>query len=90
MCGLSIATGLFERSGIVEGTIVGFVGIDMKFRAPVRIGDTISLAYSVARVRGGQDGEGGVVIFHGEVVNQHGEIVMEGHITTLVKGKPVG
>lgn len=90
MCGLSIATGLFERSGIVEGTIIGFVGIEMKFRAPVRIGDTIRLAYSVARARGGQGGEGGVVIFHGEVVNQDDEIVMDGHITTLVKSRPAG
>src|SRR5215510_4236797 len=45
MCALSIITGLFERSGVVEGTIVGFVGLDMKFRQPVRVGDTVRLAY---------------------------------------------
>ncbi len=88
MCALSIVTGLFERSGVVEGTIVGFVGLDMKFRQPVRAGDTLRLAFRVTRLLAGNGGEAGVVMFHGDGLNQRDEVVMDGTLTALVKRRP--
>ena len=38
---LSMATGLTERLGILNQTVLGFMGLDWEFRAAVKIGDTI-------------------------------------------------
>lgn len=87
MCVLSIVTGLFERSGVVEGTILGFISLDMKWRLAVRAGDTIRLGFAVKATLRGSQADAGIVIFRGEAYNQRDETVLDGQITALVRRK---
>ncbi|HVP78830.1 MAG TPA: MaoC/PaaZ C-terminal domain-containing protein [Thermodesulfobacteriota bacterium] len=89
MCGLSMATGLLVRLNIFEGTIVAFYGIDqLRFRAPIKIGDTIHVVAKVIEKKESKKEGEGLVAFQVNVVNQHGAPVMEGVVKTLMKKRP--
>ena len=88
LLGLSIASGLAVRSGFIEGTVIAFMAVDWKFRAAVKIGDTIHVHAEVAEVKAMPRLGGGMVTFNVEVPNQRGEITMKGTWTMLVKFQP--
>ena len=89
MCGLSMATGLLVRLNIFEGTIVAFYGIDqLRFRAPIKIGDTIHVVAKVIEKKESKKEGEGLVAFQVNVVNQDGTSVMEGVVKTLMKKRP--
>ena len=84
MCGFSMATGLLVRLNIFEGTILAFYGIDQwRFRAPIKIGDTIHVKAKVIEKR--ESKKGGIVEFEMDVVNQDGISVMGGIIKSMMK-----
>jgi acyl dehydratase len=85
--GLAIATGLAERTGLMATTVEAFLGLDWKFRAPIKIGDTIYATLEATQVRAMGDA-GGVVVFNVAVHNQRGETVQRGQWTVLVKRRP--
>lgn len=86
MCGFSMATGLLVRLNIFEGTIVAFYGIDQwRFRAPIRIGDTIHAVARVVEKRKSEKGGRGLVTFDLDVLNQGGVSVMGGRVKTMIK-----
>lgn len=87
LLGLAIASGLASRLGFLEGTVEAFLSLDWKFKAPIKIGDTVHIEASVARKRAMPD-LGGVVVFDVALVNQKGEVVQKGQWTVLVKRKP--
>lgn len=89
MCGLSMATGLLVRLNIFEGTIVAFYGIDqLRFRAPIKIGNTIHVVAKVIEKKESKKEGEGLVAFQVNVVNQDGTSVMEGVVKTLMKKRP--
>ena len=89
MCGFSMATGLLVRLNIFEGTIVAFYGIEQwRFRAPIKIGDTIHVVARVSETRESEKGRRGLVTFDLDVLNQDGALVMGGRIKTMVKMRP--
>ena len=89
MCGLSMATGLLVRLNIFEGTIVAFYGIDeLRFRAPIKIGDTIHVVAKVIEKKESKKEGQGLVAFKVNVVNQNGTSVMEWVLKTLMKKHP--
>ncbi len=89
MCGLSMATGLLVRLNIFEGTIVAFYGIDqLRFRAPIKIGDTIHVVAKVIEKKESKKEGEGLVAFQVNVVNQDRTSVMEGVVKTLMKKRP--
>ena len=50
--GLSIATGLGARTGMLDGTAIAFLGIeDWKFSKPIFLGDTVQVRMTVTDVR---------------------------------------
>jgi len=72
---LSIATGLWMRLGIFEGTLIAFYGIDrLRFIKPVRVGDTIKVKITVMEKT--EKGEYGLITFKNEIFNQNGELVV--------------
>jgi acyl dehydratase len=75
----SVATGLFARCGIMERTVVAFLGVDaLRFPAPVHIGDTVSATFEVTERRESRSREdSGIVDFGTVVTNQNGETVLE-------------
>ena len=89
MCGLSMATGLLVRLNLFEGTIVAFYGIDeLRFLAPIKIGDTIHVAAKVIEKKESKKEGQGLVTFLVDVVNQNGTSVMKGQVKVIVKNRP--
>ena len=88
LLGLSIASGLAIRLGFLEETVIAFMGLDWKFRAPIKIGDTIKVHAAVLEKKPMPRLGGGIVTFNVEVNNQRGETCQKGTWTMLVKMKP--
>ena len=87
LLGLAVASGLAARLGFLEGTVEAFLSLEWKFKAPIRIGDTIHLEAKVARKKAMKRLGGGIVSFEVQLLNQRGEVVQKGTWTVLVKGK---
>ncbi|WP_322802612.1 MaoC/PaaZ C-terminal domain-containing protein [Thermoflexus sp.] len=87
LLGLAIASGLATRLGFLEETVEAFTSLEWRFRAPIRIGDTIHVEIEVAQKRPAPNGRAGFVIFHVEVRNQRGEVVQKGQWTLLVRAR---
>ena len=82
-----LATGLFQRTGIVERTVVAFLGMNyMDIPNPVYIGDTISGVYecSAKRELNSRD-DAGYVEIDTTMTNQDGKSVFEGDMKFLFK-----
>ena len=89
LLGLSIASGLLDRLGFITGTVEAFMGLEWKFRGPIKIGDTIHAEARVARKKEMRRLGGGIVVFDVAVINQRGEVVQKGQWTVLIKSKPL-
>jgi acyl dehydratase len=87
LLGLSIASGLAWRTGFLEGTAEALTGLDWKFRAPIRLGDTIRLRAEVAKKKGMRRLGGGFVTFSLTLLNQNDEVTQKGTWTVLVRGQ---
>ena len=82
-----VATGLFQRTGIVERTVVAFLGMNyMDVPNPVFIGDTLSAVYECAEKRelDSRD-DAGYVEIDTRMTNQDDESVFEGDMKFLFK-----
>jgi acyl dehydratase len=91
LLGLSIASGLAMRTGILEGTVLAFREInEWKFSKPVFIGDTIHVEINVLETKAMPRLGGGTIVISLDVKNQRGEMVMKGSWTALVTSKPKG
>jgi len=88
LLGLSIASGLAARAGFIEGTALAFLGLDWRFKAPIHIGDTITLRARVTRTRPMPSAGGGIVVLDVAVVNQHGATVQQGEWSMMMRGRP--
>jgi len=87
LLGLSIATGLAMQMGFLDRTVEAFTTLEWKFRAPVKIGDTIHAEAEVTQKKA-VGPSGGFVTFNVVVKNQRGETCQKGTWTIVVKGKP--
>jgi acyl dehydratase len=85
LLGLSIASGLAVRTGVLEGTVIAFREIEgWKFIKPIYIGDTIHVEMEVKETKELRRIGGGSVLIELDVKNQNGETVMRGTWNTLV------
>ena len=84
-----LSTGLFQRTGIVERTVVAFLGMNyMDIPNPVFIGDTVSADFEVTEKRGlDSRDDAGLVVIDSEMTNQDGESVFAGDMKFLFKLK---
>lgn len=83
---LSFATGLRQRVGLFDGTLMGLLEIRRwRFRAPVRIGDTIRVRSEVIELHAGSKPDRGVMVQRVEVLNQADDVVNEGEFVLLLK-----
>jgi len=88
LLGLSIASGLAMRTGVLEGTVIAFREINTwKFVSPVFIGDTIHVEMEIAETKALPGIGGGSVKIALDVKNQSGETVMKGVWIALVLSK---
>jgi 3-hydroxybutyryl-CoA dehydratase len=87
LLGLSIASGLAWRTGLLEGTAEAITGMDWRFRNPICIGDTIRLRAEVRKKKEIPRLNGGFVTFSATVRNQRDETVQKGTWTLLVRSR---
>ncbi len=88
MCGLAIASGCVNRSGLIEGTTVAFKAIrEWSFRSPIYIGDTIYVKVEVKQKTDTGKPDRGLVSFWLTIINQRDEVVMEGQWDLLMARK---
>lgn len=89
LLGMSIASGLTMRSGVLEGTALAFREINnWKFSNPIYLGDTIHVELEVKETKPFPRLGGGAVIIQMTVKNQRDENTMRGDWTVLVASKP--
>lgn len=84
---LSMATGLAERLGFMNQTVIGFMGLDWQFRAAVKIGDTIRVQATVSEIKPMARLGGGYVTFKVQILNQDDKVAQRGTWTLLVASK---
>ncbi len=88
LLGLSVASGLAWQTGLLEGTAEAFIGLDWKFRAPIRIGDAIRLRMVATQKKEMPHLNGGFVTVSAVLLNQRDEVVQKGTWTVLVRSRP--
>lgn len=87
MLGIVIHSGLSQMLGIMEGTILAFLGMTWKFHLPIKIGDTIHVVQRVKEMRETSKEDRGILTFEKELVNQRGEVIQTGTTTVLLAKK---
>ncbi len=89
LLGISIASGLAMRTGVLEGTVIAFREINnWKFTNPVFIGDTIHAVLNIIETKAIPRLGGGSMVIEISVINQHDGVTMKGTWTVLVASKP--
>jgi 3-hydroxybutyryl-CoA dehydratase len=89
LLGLSIATGLIMRTGLLEGTVLAFREInEWKFVKPFLIGDTVYAELNVTETKALPRIGGGSITAAIVVKNQGDEICQRGSLNLLVLSKP--
>lgn len=87
--GLSVAMGLIAGTGVFEGCSIALLGIeDWKFRAPIRVGDTVRCRVEITSTRRTSSGDQGILGRRLTLLNQSGEVVQSGDIDLMVRMRP--
>ena len=81
----SVAEGLTLLSGILHGTGMAFLGVEMNVLKPVFIGDTITVELEVIDKREVKKVDRGIVTFLHRVINQENAVVMEYKIKRMLR-----
>lgn len=88
MFGLSMVTGLLDRTGLFGGSVIAMLGIrDWRFEAPIFVGDTLHFDMEIISKRLTSKGDRGIVDRKFYLLNQRGEAVQEGHIGMMIRLK---
>ena len=83
---LFVMGGLEEQIGIYDGTVIALVGLDkVRFKAPLRAGDTIHVEFEVVDLKGTSKPDCGIVVHKSQCVNQRGEVLIECEATHLMR-----
>ena len=89
LLGLSIASGLAWRTGILDGTVIAFREVnEWKFIKPVFIGDVVRAELNVTEAKPLPRIGAGSVVISVKLKNQKEETCMKGNWTMLVMLKP--
>ena len=83
----SVAEGLTILSGILHGTGIAFLGVEMTVLKPVFIGDTITVEIEIIEKRETKKTDRGIVTFSHHVKNQDNILVMEYKIKRMMRRK---
>ena len=84
---LSMVTGLKQRLGIFEGTVIAFLGLTWNFKAPVLFGDTIQARITIDKKKETSKPDRGVLYQKVEVLNQREEVVQDGEHILMMRRK---
>ena len=81
----AMATGMANWTGVFEGTTLALMQQLLQYKGVVKFGDTVHLELNVAEKKTTSKKDRGVVIFDARMVNQDGEIVLDGQWTLLMR-----
>ena len=84
---LAIQSGLFTRATAPYATL-GFGGLRWKFKAPVKIGDTIRLRAKVVEKKDLDKPDRGQITLDRTILNQRDEVVQQGQTDLVVQKRP--
>lgn len=84
LLGIALMSGLAQRTGITDGTVVAFLGLEWSFKGPIFIGDTIHVVQKVSSKREAKKPDRGIISFQTAVINQNGVVVQEGVRNILI------
>ena len=88
---LAVMSGLVTRMQLnphLEPSLMGLLDIQCRFPKPTFIGDTLRVRVEAAAKNETSKPDRGVVAFHRHVLNQRGEVVVEGTWKLLVRRRP--
>jgi|Deesub1362A_J573_1020465.scaffolds.fasta_scaffold00042_133 acyl dehydratase len=86
---LFLMGGLEEQLGIYDETVIALVGLDkVRFRAPLRVGDTIRVEFEVIDLKETSKPDRGLVVHRSRCINQKGEVLVECEATHLMQRRP--
>ena len=83
----SIGTGLSSQMGWFEGTTLALLEMTFRFKAPVKLGDTVHLVIKVKDKKPTSKPDRGILLMEANVLNQRDELVVEGEWTTMMRRK---
>ncbi len=86
----SYAIGLLTQLGHLERTVLAFRALELKFSAPVYIGDTIRAEMRVTEKKAARRMGGGWVTSEIRVRKQDGTVAQSGLMTVLLASAPAG
>lgn len=80
-----VAEGLTIQTGLLAGTGMAFLGLNLKITGPTRCNDTIYVDVEVTDRRPTKDTSRGIVTFTHTVRNQEGQTIMTYDVTRMIK-----
>lgn len=86
---LGMAFGLGARAGLFDETVLGLLGVQWTFSAPVRPGDTLRASIVVLEMRTTGKPDRGIVSLRFDLRNQASTPVQTGHCQIMFKRRPV-
>lgn len=91
MLNLALMHGLVVRGGRLVSSGLALLGwSEVRFTGPVRIGDTVQAEWETIALReSASRPEAGIVTDRVSLRNQHGDVVVTGTVTELVRKRPV-
>ncbi|EHI13621.1 hypothetical protein MPHLEI_24204 [Mycolicibacterium phlei RIVM601174] len=81
----SLAEGLVIQTLAFAGTGIAFLGMDLKVRQPVYVGDTVHAVVAISESRATRNPSRGLVVSTIKVHNHHGDEVLEYSPARLVR-----
>jgi acyl dehydratase len=81
----AMATGMANWTGVFEGTTIALMEQVIRYRSVTKLGDTVHLELTVTDRKTTSKPDRGVVIFESQILNQRGEVVIEGQWTLMMR-----
>lgn len=85
LLGASIATGLWGRMGLVDGSTIAALNTAWKFVGAIKIGDTIHCEVTVAGIsRSSSKPDRGIITLEYKILNQNGDLCQTGEMSSMM------
>src|SRR5512145_2997713 len=81
----ALSEGLVMQTGLIHGTGMAWLGGEIRLVAPVLHGDTIHVEVEIVDKRETRRPDRGIVTYQHRVLNQRGELVLEGRVQRMIR-----
>jgi acyl dehydratase len=81
----ALSEGLIIQTGLIHGTGMAFLGVDLRVVAPVLEGDTIHVELEITDKRETRKPDRGIVTYRHRIRNQRDEVVLEATVQRMLR-----